>query len=226
MNANSEYDRAVTLCAPGKRAGMKLREPTPSPIRIITETALVSPPKPSIVPPAAGDRRPAQERVEAAERADAVSVALAQPHRAGSDDPRLAFPLGRFCATAWRNDHDFGRKMHAAGGSYAGDVRSLKVASGFHVIGSERESMAAPNGDDDLSPEEIQAMRANIFGLRMALKRADELLLNVMPRLPRAMVRLCFDHDEPSPYDHEIIRHGLYRLALHYGHLEYSRNRA
>src|ERR1700677_3357473 len=35
------------------------------------------------------------ERMIAAQNAEAMAVALAQPHRRGSDDPRLAFPLGR-----------------------------------------------------------------------------------------------------------------------------------
>lgn len=158
-----------------------------------------------------------------------LAVALAQPHRGGSEDPRLAFPLGRFCASTWRNDHDFGRRMHAAGASYAVDIRALKVASGFHVTGSDREG-APPTEDQGLSPEEekkkLEAMRANISALRLTLKRADELLLEIIPRLPRAMVRLCFDHDEPSIYDRDIIRNGLYRLALHYGHLERAINGA
>lgn len=208
----------VTICPPFKKsADLKLRVAADSSIRLTTQTALEAPVKPSLVPPARNDRRTANERVEAALRAEAVSVALAQPHRGGSDDPRLAFALGRFCDRAWPNDSQFADAMHRAGASYAAEVRAVRVARGFHVVGSEREQGRTPNSDD-ASPEEIDAMRATIYGLERTLERADDLLRGVMDRCPRAMVRLCFDHEDPSIYDTDVLKHGLYRLALHYGH--------
>ena len=136
MNAMT-IEPPVTICPPGKRAGPKavLRVPVESSIQVITATSLQRPLVASIVPPARNDRRTADERVAAALRADAQSVALAQPHREGSDDPRLAFPLGRFCASTWRNDRSWADRMHAAGVSYSVDVRAVKVARKFHVRG-------------------------------------------------------------------------------------------
>ena len=215
----------ITVCRPGKRAGPKAvsRIAIVSSIPVITATTLESPPMARIAPPAAGDRRPAQERVEAAERADAMRVALQQPHRQGSDDPRLAFPLGCFCASTWRNDLAFGNAMHAAGAEYAREVRAVMIARGFHVVGSEREAGGGHVGLEDATPEEIATAKADIYALERTLEKADSLLRDVMPRCPRAMVRLCFDHDEPSPYDADMLRAGLYRLSLHYGKWEKPR---
>lgn len=221
----AEYpEDAVVRCPPGKRAGAKPRVRPDSPIAFITDTALMFPAKQSSVPTALNDRRTADERIEAAERAEAQSVALRQPHRVGSDspsDPRLAFPLGRLCAALWRNDARFGNKMYGAGVLYAAEVRAVRIAAGFHVIGPEREKKMAAEDIDNLPPEErgrvIKEMQDNRSALEKTLEKADQVLIDVMPRCPRAMVRICFDHEEPSIYDTDVLRHGLYKLSLHYG---------
>lgn len=220
MQAMTETLPPITICPPGKRVGTVIRVVGASPIPLITQTALVSAVKARIAPPANGDRRSAQERVEAAESADAMSVARAQPHRKWADHPddaRLGFPLGRFCAQLWRNDPTFGNRMHSAGVHYAKDVRAVQVAKGFHVVGSEKENGGAPAGNGELTPEETASLRANIFGLERTLEKANELLRAVIPRCVRAMVHLCYDHDEHSIYDTDMLRQGLYRLSLHYG---------
>ena len=211
----------ITVCPPGKRSKHVVERARPeSSIPLTTATSLTMPAKASILPPARpGDRRTAQERVEAAQRAEALSVALAQPHRAGSDDPRKAFPLGRFVERTWPRDGAWRDKMHAAGVAYAADVRAFKVARGFHVVGAERE-VRKPEGTDDASLDEIEAQRATIDGLQRALDKANALLRGVMPRLPGVMERLCFDLLDPSPYDEAILASGLYRLAMHYGVLD------
>ena len=213
---------SITVCPPGKRAGKAAvaRRPVVSEgAQIVTATALQWPSAPRLAPPSSGDRRSAQERVEAAERAEAMSVALAQPHRDGSDDPRLAFPLGRFCASVWRNDVAFGNAMHAAGAEYSKEVRAVKVARGEHVVGSESEN-PLPYVLQEMAGAEIAAAKALIDGLERTLDKADSLLRGVMPRCPRAMVNLCFDHLEPSPYDASMLSNGIYRLAVHYGKWE------
>lgn len=216
----------VTICPPFKKsADLKLRVAADSSIRLTTQTALEAPVKPSLVPPARNDRRTANERVEAALRAEAVSVALAQPHRGGSDDPRLAFALGRFCDRVWPNDSQFADAMHRAGASYAAEVRAVLVAKGFHVVGCGSENPPPPPPKDNPTRKEIEAMRAVIYGLERTLERADELLRGVMDLCPRAMVRLCFDHEDPSIYDRDVLKRGLYRLALHYGHRKIGVNR-
>ena len=212
---------SITICPPGKRAGKGavLRGPVLSDVPLTTATALATPPVARLAPPSSGDRRSAQERVEAAERAEAMSVALAQPHRAGSDDPRLAFPLGRFCASVWRNDLAFGNAMHAAGAEYSKEVRAVKVARGEHVVGSESEN-PLPYVLHEMAGAEIAAAKAFIDGLERTLDKADSLLRGVMPRCPRAMVSLCFDHLEPLLYDASMLSNGIYRLAVHYGKWE------
>ena len=73
---------------------------------------------------------------------------------------------------------------------------------------------------DDPSLIEIADAKANIDGLERTLAKADDLLRGVMGRCPAAMVKLCFDHLEPVSNDGDMLMNGLYRLALHYGHLE------
>lgn len=217
----AEYpEEAVVRCPPGKRGGAKPRVRPDSPIAFVTDTALMFPAKQSSVPTALNDRRTADERIEAAERAEAQSVALRQPHRVGSDspsDPRLAFPLGRLCVALWRNDASFGDRMYGAGLKYAVEVRAVRIAAGFHVVGSERDGIRFAESSEEYSEDEIRAMRANRSALERTLEKADQVLIDVMPRCPRAMVRICFDHEEPSIYDTDVLRHGLYKLSLHYG---------
>jgi hypothetical protein len=211
----------VTVCPPGRRSkSIAERAPIIGGPPISTSTALQWPQKPSLVPPAKGDRRPAHERVEAALRADAMSVVLAQPHRAGSDDARLSFALGRFCARFWSKSPEFANSMHAAGVAYASAIRAVKVARGFHVGGCASDNAGGEKPIEDLSKEGIEAAQAKVYGLERTLARADDLLRDVMPRCPAAMVRLCFDHQDPSPYDESMLKSGLYRLALHFGKWE------
>ena len=219
----------VTICKPGKRAGSKAvaRAAVASTmLAVSTATAMQWPSATRLPPPVPGDRRTAQERVEAAERSEARSVALAQPHRSGSDDPRMAFPLWRYCVWTWPSDADHAGQMYSAGVKYADDVRAVCIARGFHVVDSEGDNGGGANSADELSPDEIKAARDNIYALERTLERANELLRSVMPRLPAAMVRLCCDHGIPSIYDADTIKSGLYRLGVHYGIVKRGINHA
>jgi len=155
-----------------------------------------------------GSRSPREER----EQREAMAVALAQPHRTGSDDRRLGTPLGRFCRRLRLRD-----ELYDAGEQYCEIVRQAKAAKGFNVPG------LAPGESDlgALTEEQIAAMREAAV---LRLKKADEVLLAIMPRLPRAMERFAYDQLEPSLYDEDLIRHGLMKLAVSFGLLKLGIN--
>jgi hypothetical protein len=193
------------------------RAPSQSAIPLRTETALAPAKKPSIVPSAKGDRRPAQERVEEAERRDALSVALAQPERrgiaatadasqAGSATARLHEPLGRFVARQWPRDEEWADSMYRAGTAYDEIIRDSLIAMGLSYIGQS----GGRDGGEELTPEQAAARKEVALARR---KRADETLMRVHARGARVMEALCYDKRDPSPYDDGILRSGLYALA-------------
>ena len=174
-------------------------------IVITTATSLCWPKAEKSAPPAKGDRRPLQERIEAAERASNIAQIAAQPHRQGSDDPRLCDPLGRFCAAQLLGDH-----CRQAGVRYREVIEDDKIARGFTVNGWA----PSDRGYAGLTDEQIQARK------ELAIRRraeADAILRGVMWRLPWVMERLVYEEQEPSPYDHGIIRHGLIALSDAWG---------
>ena len=116
--------------------------------------------------------------------------------------------------------------MFAAGDAYATEVRKVAVAKGFHVAGCASDAPRAPASTGEATPEEIEAKRAEIYGLERTLARADDELRSAMLRCPKAMVRLCFDHAEPLAHDEDMLKHGLYLLSLHYGFVKRGRHRA
>ncbi|MDR3464175.1 MAG: hypothetical protein P4L76_17875 [Beijerinckiaceae bacterium] len=156
---------------------------------------------------------------EAAQR-EIMAVALAQPHRRGSDDPRMATPLGRFVEKTWSHKESLYFSGYRAGGDYARDVHAALVARGFKVDGFEPEKLGLVGLPDDPTPAQIAAQQAQIAQLDRAVARANETLVEVHARLPRAMERLCCTLIDPSPYDEDMLRAGLWRLAGHYGLLD------
>lgn len=216
MNAN--VIPPVTYCPPGKRAGITPRAPIASAIPVTTETALPPTQRQSIVnvPSARNDRRPAQVRVEEAERRDALSVALAQPERrdagstadaseAGSPTSRLGEPLGRFCARQWPRDADWADSMYRAGCAYDKIIRDSLIAMGLPYIGQ-----AGGEGGEPLTDAQLRARKEVALANR---KRADETLIRVHPRCARRMEALVYDKRDASPYDEGVLRNGLYALA-------------
>src|SRR5271166_4998241 len=69
---------------------------------------------------------PAQQR----EQASIMSVALAQPHRGGSRDPKAGEPLWEACRRLRLRD-----ELYGAGASYGVVSRSAKIAVGMRVDG-------------------------------------------------------------------------------------------
>lgn len=165
------------------------------------------------------ERLTASERAERAAREEALSVVRAQPHRRGFDDPDstwLATPLGRFCRRTWANDEGLRRACFGAGNDYALEIRQARVARGFFVDGVGTEARGAVTSDDP-TLDAIRAARAAIEAADAKVRRANEVLIAVFPRLPRAMELLCCTLQEPGPYDGGILQNGLWRLAGHYG---------
>jgi hypothetical protein len=147
-----------------------------------------------------------------AERAQTMAVALAQPHRQGSTDPRLSEPLGRFCAA-----HRLKNECWRAGNQHAEVLRQAKAARGFKV-----PDLIGAGGNSDLTPQQIEAMReAAVIRERDAIA----VLVTVMPRAPRAVERFVYDQLEPSIYDHDLLKHCLWKLAVHYGYIDLGVNR-
>ena len=215
-------DIPVTICPPGKRAGLKAvaRAAVASTMpAVTTATALQWPSEGRLVLPARDDRRTAQERIEAAQRADARSVALSQPHRAGVDDRMLVDPLGTFCFRQWRPrpsesgldlNEDHRAAMYRAGQIYAEIVHQHRVLLG---IGSGGRT-APEGGSVELSDAEL---RVKCDAARIKRENADDVLRRVYSAAVAAMVRVAVDEIAPTPYQEDLIRHCLWVLAVHFG---------
>ena len=205
---------AITVCPTAKRskAIVQRAAPVESAIPFRTETALTAPKSESAIPPAKDDRRSAQERFEAAERERARSVVLAQPHRRGSEDPMAGDALWETCRRLRVR-----KELYEAGDRYGEIVRQDRAAMGLHVPGLSRGE-----GDGlDLTEAQQEAIRS---AAKLKRERANAELLGIMQRAPRVLERLCYDRLPPSPYDDDVIRSGLLRLAVHFGMLKLGIN--
>jgi hypothetical protein len=150
------------------------------------------------------------ERMSAAESAEAMVVALAQPHRLGDRSKFAGDALALFCV-------GLRRECHAAGEAYCRKARAEKSARGFHVV-----DQAPGEAEPGLTFEQIEAKHEAAI---MAFRDSNGVLTLVHPRCPRRMELLCYDRLPPSPYDEGMLRHGLFSLARHYGLLDEGINR-
>ena len=157
---------------------------------------------------------------EDAEQREIMAVALAQPHRAGNGDPRLATPLGRFVEASWPRTDRLYFVCYRAGCDYAQEVSAAKTARGFQVEGCGGEQARQSALPEFPTLAQIAAQRAVIAELDRVVARANEILAAIHNRLPKAMERLCCTFGEPFPSDIGMLRNGLYRLAGHYGLLD------
>lgn len=176
------------------------RAPAPSPIKLTTHTAL-SGKQPRVI----GYSHERFDRSKEAEESEVatMAVALAQPHRRGSDDKRAGEPLYELClAYRWRDE------MYHAGVAYGEIVRQDRAASGFHVPGLVAGEGEARTEQEITASRELARLRRN---------KADEELRDVMLRAPSVMVSLCYDMLEPSHKNHGLIQNCLWRLAVHLG---------
>lgn len=148
---------------------------------------------------------------QAKDRASNIAVALAQPHRRGSDSERLGTALGRFLA-AQRNAAlaDYGWQ---AGQRYAEIIKQARNAIGLPVHGWAPSDGGFVELDDDQLRAQNQSAKKN-------LRDAEAILRAVMPRLPSVMAKLVYDEIEPFPGDGGILVHGLINLAIKWGFLK------
>lgn len=216
IDASEITGASVTICSPGKRSREIVERPRQGSTPIITATALQWPEKPSIVPTARNDRRTAQERVEAAQRAEAQSVALSQPHRAGSDDPLAGYALGRYCLRRWPvmlvNGQDARKDIREcraeAGNRFAQAIDNDRVARGF------APRLYGESGHfGELSPEEMAKRRDECARARA---EAEAAIRDIHDRSVAVMTRLCWEDRELGSYDDDLVMHALYRLARHF----------
>ena len=186
-------------------------------IKLTSRTALANPAR-----PLRRAQKPGEpfKSLEERERDETMAVALAQRARlwpVGAptedadgyaikpDDPRLWEPFGAWCLR-----QRLSRSCYQAGAHYAEIIRQARNAYGLNVPGWAPSDGAYA----DLTDEQLRARK----DLAMQRKRdADAVLRAVMPSLPAALERACYDQREPSAYDEAMIAHGLVMLAEHFG---------
>ncbi len=156
-------------------------------------------------------RRELAKRIEAAMSADALSVALDQPHRLGDPSKGAGDALSNFCKRLRLRP-----ECRRAGEQYGHQVRDDKSARGFHVIGQ------AP-GEGDILTEAERAARDEAAIL--ALAKSNGMLTLIHPRCPRRLELLCYDGLEPATYDEGILTNALLNLAMDFGLIDLGINR-
>jgi hypothetical protein len=138
-------------------------------------------------------------------RTDALSVALAQPHRQGSDDPRLESPLGRFCAS--RGLHG---DLYRAGCRYREIVLEARQAMGMTNSGwSGGRDSYGEEMDDEKAAERARDTRAKE-------NESNDVLKRIALCLPSLMKNLCVLEIEHSINDYNHLLDGLVALNALY----------
>jgi hypothetical protein len=102
--------------------------------------------------------------------------------------------------------------MFSAGEAYDQIVRDSKIALGLPYLGQSGGTEMAV-----MTPEQLDARKELAM---MRRKRADEALREIKYALPGLMERFVYEQREPSPYDEDILRHGLWKIANEFGMLE------
>lgn len=147
-----------------------------------------------------------------------MSVVKAQPHRQGSDDPRLSDPLGQFCAAQWVpiwvDGRDANREhrddMYRAGCQYGEIVHQHRVLMDLGDGGR-----TTPEGISCALTDEQR--RANCDAARLKREAAEGILRNVHSRGVSAMTRLCVEGRDPLPTNENLSKACLWALAVHFG---------
>ena len=114
--------------------------------------------------------------LNARKQREAKATVLAQPHRKGSDDPRLTDALGRFCARiglsdeAYQAGSDYERLMMRWRSACSAPRAAAMRADLMSEAQADGEAVAAyPVGDDD--GEEERRLRERINGAKAAMVR-------------------------------------------------------
>jgi hypothetical protein len=141
-----------------------------------------------------------RERREA-ERQSAQAVALAQPHRRGSDDPLCESPFGKFVL-----DKKLRRELVQAADHYADLVRLWRVAKG---IPTDMNLSAGGSGDGP-STKTVRAWEREIEVIETALRSCGW-------RSYLAVRHLVIDRRELPDEEADCVKAGLRAVALALG---------
>lgn len=191
-------------------------------IQLTTKTALRISQSPPIALESPTERMTREQRQEAVERAEALSVVLAQPHRQGNRDTRLAEPLGRFCAG--HRPKPLGDHCRLAGERYEEIIREARAAQGFIVPdtakGLSDRGLLQCEGNCALSycaanAEDCPRVRRELAVQR--LKESNAVLSLTLRRLPAVIEYLVYYKQDPAETDRQYIVDGLVALADLYG---------
>lgn len=165
------------------------------------------------------------------ERRQMTAYVANQPHRQGQAGEDAGTPLRRFCLRTWpgRERESHRHLMRAAGEAYDQIVRDELVARGLPYIGQAGGLGGASEDElDEMTEDErrkhIQAMQDNVWALSEKLKRANEAARSVSEKAPRILRSVCYEHNEPGPYDAGILGNSLYRIADHLGMIDHGIN--
>lgn len=144
-----------------------------------------------------------------------MSVAIAQPHRRGSQDPRLESALGRFCIKPRSiYENGLGDHCYSAGVRY----REIKIEA--------RQARGIPGGQGWGPAAEGQGQDDQAIIARKEVAELNESKSDDAIRFHRrlysqhgidAMVRLCVDERDPPPEEDGLLIRLLSRLAILYG---------
>ena len=138
-------------------------------------------------------------------REEVQATALSQPHRRGSDDPRLESPLGRFCAI-----HGFSSELFGAGVRYREIVLEARQALGLPNPGYAPGKSGFTDGMDDKQIAERRERADKSQG------ESDATLKRIKLRLPSVMKNLCVLEIDHLSSDSSILRDGLLALLALY----------
>jgi hypothetical protein len=151
---------------------------------------------PKARPSVSGYQTPAEER----EAREIRSVALAQPHRRGSDDPKAGSPLWEACSRLRLR-----QEIYEAGEQY-GEI-SMNYKATIDISGPSRGNAG------ESSTEEQQAVRATVAKDRYW--KAINVLRRAHPMAQGVIERVCYDQRPLSPHDDEAFKKGAFALAIH-----------
>lgn len=155
-----------------------------------------------------------------------MAVGRNNPERRDAKDPddrMLGSALGRFCLAKCPRSRQRAVLLFLAGQDYAKDVRHFLTTAGHFVAGMER-SVGNSGGEVDISEDAVKVSQEAIDTAKAKMTRADAELFEIMPRLPAIVKSLCVGGFPVNPENEDIVDGGLYRLACHYGRVDFGIN--
>ena len=157
-------------------------------------------------------------RVYSLEEREARSVALAQPHRMGSDSILAGTALGRFCLRWWR-DEGAQREYCDVGERYARLMDDERSSRGL----SPRQHSENGCGLESMDHRARQEWRVRAAS---ALQNASDAIREVDHRAVTAIQILVYEDRDILANLEGRAYNGLYRLRVHFERVDKTRTRA